>query len=354
MSDTSVYQSGRPRRSTTQYDLSEKMEEEEASLAPTLKRQRGSRTLHRKTDHSVIERRRREKINDRLLCLQETVPACREKAFEHFKKKPCPHGTGTSAERIGSEMVLEKLCIISHTVDYVMELRKQLEAYRAMCTCEPEIPSPNEHTEEHAQFAHDGQPRTCTRSPNEDSLSPTPVKDEAMPIKEESKSLKLERKKHRTPEYEQCSSPEIDAWEEHIATPCIHHAPLPSVPAMHAWSCMRPHTYPHPHAHAHAHAHAHSHAHAHAHAHWLPPYMAPACHYPPPRIPKHQPRREASYGLHDSDHGWYTHRLPRPVKGYADEYEPPRKHSCSASRLSFPQACDAEHGMRLPKRSKVE
>ncbi|PKI82601.1 hypothetical protein MVES_003413 [Malassezia vespertilionis] len=200
MSDTSVYQSGRPRRSTTQYDLSEKMEEEEASLAPTLKRQRGSRTLHRKTDHSVIERRRREKINDRLLCLQETVPACREKAFEHFKKKPCPHGTGTSAERIGSEMVLEKLCIISHTVDYVMELRKQLEAYRAMCTCEPEIPSPNEHTEEHAQFAHDGQPRTCTRSPNEDSLSPTPVKDEAMPIKEESKSLKLERKKHRTPD----------------------------------------------------------------------------------------------------------------------------------------------------------
>lgn len=79
---------------------------------------RKSRPLRRKTDHSVIERRRREKINERLIRLQETVPACREEAMELLDaKKPKKGSPPIDKEvKLGEEMVLEKLCIISHTV----------------------------------------------------------------------------------------------------------------------------------------------------------------------------------------------------------------------------------------------
>lgn len=73
---------------------------------------RRARAPHRKTDHSVIERRRREKINDRLLQLQHLVPACRAQALEHFEKKS-PDGP---EDQVRTELVLEKLCVIAHTV----------------------------------------------------------------------------------------------------------------------------------------------------------------------------------------------------------------------------------------------
>lgn len=73
---------------------------------------RRARAPHRKTDHSVIERRRREKINDRLLQLQQLVPACRAQALEYFEKKS-PDGP---EDQIRTELVLEKLCVIAHTV----------------------------------------------------------------------------------------------------------------------------------------------------------------------------------------------------------------------------------------------
>ncbi len=91
---------------------------------------RKSRVLKRKTDHSVIERRRREKINDRLIRLQTLVPACQEEAFEVLGNKPLPKHRRASRSngmneqawsqeemlvKMQSEMVLEKLCIISHT-----------------------------------------------------------------------------------------------------------------------------------------------------------------------------------------------------------------------------------------------
>lgn len=105
---------------------------------------RKSRVLRRKTDHSVIERRRREKINLRLIELQEMVPACREEALEVLSKKKMSPATSSctssrrgkkteeevqkmeeeaakyreqeTQRRLKEEMVLEKLCIISHTV----------------------------------------------------------------------------------------------------------------------------------------------------------------------------------------------------------------------------------------------
>lgn len=105
------------------------------STSPTtnLKQPRKSRVLRRKTDHSVIERRRREKINERLIRLQEMVPACRDEVMEMLDKKPLKrNGAGGSGKanlltdegerkaeierKCSEEMVLEKLCIISHTV----------------------------------------------------------------------------------------------------------------------------------------------------------------------------------------------------------------------------------------------
>lgn len=92
-----------PSRAATKHDV---------GSPPAPPKRRRARPPHRKTDHSVIERRRREKINDRLLRLQSVVPACRTQARELFERK----GQDASDTRIDSELVLEKLCIISHTV----------------------------------------------------------------------------------------------------------------------------------------------------------------------------------------------------------------------------------------------
>lgn len=142
-------------------------EEDEEPTRPA-KRSRTSRTLHRKTDHSIIERRRREKINDRLVCLQNTVPACREKAREYLQKKnaAAPMGESEMSERIASDMVLEKLCIISHTVDYVMELRAKLKAYEAQCSCDPKLPITAERDDDaHCLAVHPDKAQCARGSP---------------------------------------------------------------------------------------------------------------------------------------------------------------------------------------------
>lgn len=111
-----------------------------ASSGTTKQPARKSRVLRRKTDHSVIERRRREKINERLIRLQEMVPACREEVMEMLDKKTLKRGGGAAKgkgatltdegerkaemeRKCSEEMVLEKLCIISHTVGECMHSR---------------------------------------------------------------------------------------------------------------------------------------------------------------------------------------------------------------------------------------
>lgn len=133
---------------------------------------RKSRPLRRKTSHSVIERRRREKINEGLISLQHLVPACRDELEELLLCKAQANKRNarrpqqdvkaeveaTLREKIDTQMVLEKLvsvwptvgckpfadlylsqCIISHTVDYVQELQQKLAAYRHMCRCSPPL-----------------------------------------------------------------------------------------------------------------------------------------------------------------------------------------------------------------------
>lgn len=84
---------------------------------------RKSRPLRRKTSHSVIERRRREKINEGLIHLQHTVPACRQELRELLECKVSmnkKNARRTAADlqdevdrlledKIASQMVLEKL-----------------------------------------------------------------------------------------------------------------------------------------------------------------------------------------------------------------------------------------------------
>lgn len=125
-----------------------------AAPAPVPVPARRSRVLKRKTDHSLIERRRRDKINGRLVALQSLVPACRAEALATLRAKPVPKALraareaklaqqqqqrqrhaaqGTDGrpankakasgewtqeemdEKMQNDMVLEKLCIISHT-----------------------------------------------------------------------------------------------------------------------------------------------------------------------------------------------------------------------------------------------
>jgi Helix-loop-helix DNA-binding domain len=99
--------------------------DDNTSPAPTSKPARKSRVLKRKTDHSLIERRRREKINERLIRLQTLIPACAAEGFDLLRSKPLPKhrrakkGAGWTEEemweKMQKDMVLEKLCIISHT-----------------------------------------------------------------------------------------------------------------------------------------------------------------------------------------------------------------------------------------------
>lgn len=121
--------------------------------ASTSSASRKNRPLRRKTSHSVIERRRREKINEGLVSLQHLVPACRDELHELLLSKAQSNKRNLKRskqevekevealflQKIESQMVLEKLCIISHTVDYVRELQASLAAYRKMCRCSPPL-----------------------------------------------------------------------------------------------------------------------------------------------------------------------------------------------------------------------
>lgn len=148
---------------------------------------RKSRVLRRKTDHSIIERRRREKINEKLVALQNLVPACRKECQDLIDRKyaaPVAASDNLDAQdgstskrsakrkreeeklekakaemsdKVRSSMVLEKLCIISHTLDFVIRLQEENKTLKAICDCRFERrASPNSEVEleEHYRSAH--------------------------------------------------------------------------------------------------------------------------------------------------------------------------------------------------------
>ena len=187
---------------------------------------RKSRVLRRKTDHSIIERRRREKINEKLVSLQNIVPACRKECQDLIERKfvtPSRESQGDAmesnpsskrsakrkreeekldraknemSEKIKTTMVLEKLCIISHTLDFVVKLQEENKALRALCGCQAgrraSITSDVE-LEEHYRSAHsqEGLPQSRAQDPSDalhssedvkrPSLSPAFSDKEAVP-----------------------------------------------------------------------------------------------------------------------------------------------------------------------------
>ncbi|GAA5987857.1 hypothetical protein JCM5350_003173 [Sporobolomyces pararoseus] len=86
----------------------------------------GGGASKRKVSHSLIERRRREKINDCLSTLKETVPTLREegaKKIAKAKERGRKRGRGDeSGERGG----LHKLEILQGTIEYINELRARI------------------------------------------------------------------------------------------------------------------------------------------------------------------------------------------------------------------------------------
>ncbi|WFD32884.1 hypothetical protein MSPP1_003937 [Malassezia sp. CBS 17886] len=280
--------SGRPRRSTTRSDPECKLLSGDATPC---KRGRSSRTLHRKTDHSVIERRRREKINDRLLCLQSVVPACRRQATEHVRKKAASHCEDDAMDvRLDQEMVLEKLCIISHTVDYVMELRGQVDAYKALCECKPSIPSPTDAgfdtQASHASFAHAGQTPYSCAGENAEASRDSPLSDSMSdgapsPASTGAECTPTALTPPRSPECKDASPapPEDDLpYPAHVLGPppvhtrlAVHHRGWPPAPP---WP-------PAPHARSHAHWHYMPHTSC-AHGPRTPYQSLRTAHMPPP------------------------------------------------------------------------
>ncbi|SPO27477.1 uncharacterized protein UTRI_10594 [Ustilago trichophora] len=149
---------------------------------------RKSRVLRRKTDHSIIERRRREKINEKLVALQNIVPACRKECQDLIERKfvtplkerednndaasspaakrnpkrkreedKLNKARNEMSEKVRTSMVLEKLCIISHTLDFVVKLQEENKALRALCDCQAERRasiSSDVELDEHYRSAH--------------------------------------------------------------------------------------------------------------------------------------------------------------------------------------------------------
>ncbi|GAA6000897.1 uncharacterized protein JCM10292_006480 [Rhodotorula paludigena] len=91
----------------------------------------------RKVSHSLIERRRREKINDCLATLRETVPSLKEegeKKIARAKERGRKRGRGDEAGERGG---LHKLEILQGTIGYIEQLRSRIAALEEAATRSP-------------------------------------------------------------------------------------------------------------------------------------------------------------------------------------------------------------------------
>ncbi|GAA5900410.1 uncharacterized protein JCM6883_002834 [Sporobolomyces salmoneus] len=86
----------------------------------------GGGASKRKVSHSLIERRRREKINDCLATLRETVPSLKEEGARKIakaKERGRKRGRDDAGERGG----LHKLEILQGTIAYISDLRARID-----------------------------------------------------------------------------------------------------------------------------------------------------------------------------------------------------------------------------------
>lgn len=151
--------------------------------------QRKSRLLSRKTDHSVIERRRREKMNEKLVTLQNLIPACQLECRAMIDRKFQPDEQADEAKKsersfereqraresfarkTETTMVLEKLCIMSHTLDYVQQLQRENAALKNDRTAQTAVLQESDQSSPPPELVHEGStsPEASPTSPGSDT-----------------------------------------------------------------------------------------------------------------------------------------------------------------------------------------
>ncbi|POY70204.1 hypothetical protein BMF94_6787 [Rhodotorula taiwanensis] len=114
----------------------------ESMSPPPTSSSRGGGASKRKVSHSLIERRRREKINDCLAALRETVPNLREEGerkLARAKERGRKRGRGDDAGERGG---LHKLEILQGTIAYIEDLRARIDALEHQPASPASPPSP--------------------------------------------------------------------------------------------------------------------------------------------------------------------------------------------------------------------
>ncbi|GAA5944724.1 uncharacterized protein JCM15063_002382 [Sporobolomyces koalae] len=130
----------------------------------------GGSSSKRKVSHSLIERRRREKINDCLSTLKETVPILKEegerkiaKAKERGRRRGALATTDDNGERGG----LHKLEILQGTIEYIAQLRARIEELETRTA-----PISTSRHSEAASAVTPGSTSTSTWSASPDPVAP--------------------------------------------------------------------------------------------------------------------------------------------------------------------------------------
>ncbi|KAG2192513.1 hypothetical protein INT46_008455 [Mucor plumbeus] len=96
----------------------------------------------RKVSHSAIERRRRERINDKILQLKDLIPSCSDRENLH------------------------KMTILQSAIDYIIYLKKVIEDSPSMVE---ELPSPQQHQKSKSML-----PKEVNQYTNQFSAQPVP------------------------------------------------------------------------------------------------------------------------------------------------------------------------------------
>ncbi|SAM82932.1 uncharacterized protein UBRO_03473 [Ustilago bromivora] len=101
---------------------------------------RKSRVLRRKTDHSIIERRRREKINEKLVALQNIVPACRKECQDLIERKFVAPLRETEDDDARGSSASKKTAKRKREEEKLEKAKDEEEnrALRALCECQAE------------------------------------------------------------------------------------------------------------------------------------------------------------------------------------------------------------------------
>ncbi|BGP37733.1 hypothetical protein JCM10449v2_001655 [Rhodotorula kratochvilovae] len=134
----------------------------------------GSSASKRKVSHSLIERRRREKINDCLTTLRETVPSLKEEGerkLARAKERGRKRGRGSDAGERGG---LHKLEILQGTIQYIDGLRARIEELEASTPTQLRSPASSSGSQMSLDAACESQPTFDSAAKSDSNVSLAP------------------------------------------------------------------------------------------------------------------------------------------------------------------------------------